>query len=73
MYKIRISDVENIGNLVEKKGNLYDTFEKSKNFYTPEYSLDPEISEFESIMEFIYMVRKKVEISKKMIAKYFHY
>ncbi|HFI0080773.1 TPA: hypothetical protein ACGO6Q_001868 [Streptococcus suis] len=61
MYELCMSKIYLIGRTIEEKGLLYHDFESAINYYKENGILkgkNPEIQEFNSIMEFLYLGRK---------------
>lgn len=62
MYQLCKQKILKIGNVIELKGNLYSDFESALPFYQEKGMLEgtePEILEFNDIMSFVYLGRKK--------------
>lgn len=61
MYDLCIGRINNVANVIESKGKLYDDFESAIELYYEKGIIDGEeddIIEFNSIMEFLYLGRK---------------
>lgn len=66
MYALCTDRILEVGEIIKKNGLLYNNFEQAKQLYLEKGILDgstDEILEFNSIMEFVYLGRKKEEHS----------
>jgi hypothetical protein len=67
MYVLCIDRINEVSEIIEQHGKLYDSFEQAKQLYLDKGIIEgntEEINEFNSIMEFIYLGRKLFENEK---------